>query len=278
MTIFSREEQDYIDRLATALLHTEISEKEMADMRLLYKGTNGIPFDNFDDRNRPQGPTIKSSSTLGSKVKRAIGAPASHYGMSLVGYSRDGSSWYMKDVFRAAIDQANIFGAYPVVADAPIAWDEVEYDLDEEDEIVDQILNDESLTETVREQLIMARIGQGKYRSRVEIVSPACRVTGISDGNFLIASHIKPWRVCSNQERLDGNNGLMLSPHIDQLFDEGYISFQDDGSLIVSSALPPEVLAAWSIDVCVNAGKLNEHQSRYMTHHRESVFLGQVQV
>lgn len=268
MTIFSKDEQDYIGRLATALRNIEISEQEMADMRLLYKCTNGISIANFDIRNRPQGPTIRSSSTLGSKVKRAIGAPAGHYGMNFIGYSRDGSSWYMKDDFRAAIDQAMIFGAHPVMADEPIPWDEVEV------EIVDQILNDESLTETAREQLIMARIGQGKFRSRVDMVSPACRVTGISDANFLIASHIKPWRVCSNEERLDGNNGLMLSPHIDQLFDEGYISFEDDGSLVVSSALPTEVLAAWSIDVGVNAGKLNEHQSRYMAYHRESVFLG----
>lgn len=274
MTNFSKDEHDYIDRLATALRNIEITEKEMADMRLLYKCTNGIPIEEFDVRNRPQGPTIKSSSTLGSKVKRALGAPASQYGMSFVGSGSGNSNWHMNDVFRAALDQANIFGANPVVADELIPWEEVEDGLDEEDEIVDLILNDESLTETVREQLIMARIGQGKFRSRVEIVSPSCRVTGVADSNFLIASHIKPWRVCSNDERLDGNNGLMLSPHIDQLFDEGYISFQDDGSLSVSSALPPEVLAAWSIDIGVNAGKLNEHQSRYMTYHREQVFLG----
>lgn len=277
MTIFSKEEQDYIDRLATALRNIEITDKELADMRLLYQRTNGIPFDEIDARSRPQGPTIKSSSTLGSKVKRAIGAPASYYGMSIVGYSRDRSGWFMTDAFRAAIDQAKIFGAYPVVPDELIPPEEPEDNLDEEEIIVDQILNDESLTETVREQLIMARVGQGKFRSRVEMVSPACRVTGVSDGNFLIASHIKPWRVCSNEERMDGNNGLMLSPHIDQLFDEGYISFEDDGSLIVSSALPPEVLAAWSIDICVNAGKLNELQSRYMAYHRRSVFLGKAQ-
>lgn len=273
MTIFSKKEKDYVDRLATALKNIEISEKEMSDMRLLYKCTNGIQFDDIDDRNRPQGVTIKSSSTLGNKVKRAIGAPTSHYGMSFVGYGRDGA-WFMKEDFRAAIDQSNIFGADLVVADEPIPWEDVEDHLDEEDEIVDQILNDESLTETVREQLVNARIGQGKFRSRVEMVSPACRVTGISDDNFLIASHIKPWRVCSNEERLDGNNGLMLSPHIDQLFDEGYISFETDGSLKVSSALPKEILSAWAIDIYVNAGKLNEHQSKYMAHHRECVFLG----
>jgi hypothetical protein len=273
MTIFSKEDEDYIERLAAALRNIEMTEKEIADMRVLYKRTNGIPFDDIDARNRPQGPTIKSSSSLGSKMKRALGAPASRYGMSIVGYSRDGSSWYMQDVFRAAIDQAEIFGANTVAADEPIPWDDVANDLDVEEEIVDQILSDESLTETVREQLIMARVGQGKFRSQVELICPACKVTGISDGNFLIASHIKPWRVCSNDERLDGNNGLMLSPHIDQLFDEGYISFKDDGSFIVSSALPPEILVAWSINVGVNTGKLNEQQSKYMAFHRDSVLL-----
>lgn len=274
MTNFSKEEQDYIDQLATALRNVEISEKEMSDMRLLYKCTNGIPYEGIDERNRPQGPTIKSSSTLGSKVKWAIHAPASHYGMSFVGYSRDGNSWFMKDVFRAAIDQSKIFAADPVSADELIPWEEGDDDLDEEDEIIDEILNDESLTETMREQLVMARIGQGRFRSRVEIVSPACKITGITDGNFLIASHIKPWRVCNNEERLDGNNGLMLAPHIDQLFDEGYISFENDGILIVSSELPQEILSAWAINVSVNAGKLDEHQSRYMAYHRENVFLG----
>jgi hypothetical protein len=273
MTVFSKNEQDHIENLATALRNVEITDKEMADMRLLYKSTNGIPFQHIDSRERPQGPTIKSSSSLGSKLKRAVGLPASYYGMSIVGYSRDGSGWYMKDVFRAAIDHANIFGAHPVVADEPILLDDVEEEFDEEDEIVDQILSNELLPETVREQLIMARVGQGKFRSCVEIVSPSCRVTGISDSNFLIASHIKPWRVSSNEERLDGNNGLMLSPHIDQLFDDGYISFQDDGSLVVSSALPLKILEAWSIDARINAGKLNEHQARYMKHHRESVFV-----
>jgi hypothetical protein len=274
MPIFSKEEQNYIDRLSAALRNIKVADKEMDDMRLLYKCTNGIPIEEFDVRNRPQGPTIPSSRTLGSKVRSAIGAPASHYGMSFVGYDRGDAHWCMKDVFRAAIDQANFFGAHPVVADEIIPREEVEDDLNEEDEIVHQILTDESLSETVREQLVKARIGQGKFRSRVEIVSPTCRVTGISYNKCLIASHIKPWCVCSNEERLDGNNGLMLSPHIDQLFDDGYITFEDDGSLIVSSALPSEVLAAWSIDVGVNSGKLNEHQSRYMVYHRESVFLG----
>lgn len=86
MNNFSEEERVYISHLATALSSVEIADREMDDMRLLYKCTNGIAFEGLDNRNRPQGPTIKSSSTLGSKLKRSLGAPNSHYGMSFVGY------------------------------------------------------------------------------------------------------------------------------------------------------------------------------------------------
>jgi len=135
-------------------------------------------------------------------------------------------------------------------------------------------LNDESLTETVREQLIWARNGQGKFRERVELICPVCRLTGVTDPAFLIASHVKPWRDCANEERLDGNNGLMLSPHVDMLFDQGYISFEDGGSLLVSSELEPGILKAWSIDPTVNPGPLNEKQAQYMSYHREFIFQG----
>lgn len=154
--------------------------------------------------------------------------------------------------------------------------DEVQDKLNEEVEIIDQILNDDSLKEMVREQLVMAGLGQGKFGSRVEIVRAACRAPGISDGNFLIASHIRPWSVSSNDERSDGKIGLMLSPHINQLFDVGYISFNNDGSLIDSTVLQPKVLSAWSIDVSVNACRLNKHQSGYMAYHRKNAFWGKL--
>lgn len=271
MTQFSKEEQDYITKLASALRSVEISVTELADMRLLYKSTNGLRYE-LDMRERPQGPTIRSSSTLGSKIKRALGDPESYYGMNYVGRSRGDQKWVMADVFRAAIDQANLFANAPVVADALIPWDETDDEIDEEEKIADEIANDESLTETMRDQLRRARLGQGKFRERVQLVSPACRLTGVTHPDFLIASHIKPWRDCDNEERLDGNNGLMLSPHIDHLFDEGFISFEDDGCVIISVKLSPEILKAWSIDVSLNAGHLNEQQKQYMTHHREFIF------
>ena len=72
---------------------------------------------------------------------------------------------------------------------------------------------------TERDALTKARLGQGLFRHRVAEREPACRVTGLKRQEFLVASHIKPWRDCDNSERLDGANGLLLSPHVDKLFD-----------------------------------------------------------
>jgi len=66
-----------------------------------------------------------------------------------------------------------------------------------------------------REQLVGARRGQGVFRSNVLLREGACRVTGVDEPRHLKARHIKPWRHASDAERLDGANGLLLSPHID---------------------------------------------------------------
>jgi putative restriction endonuclease len=97
-------------------------------------------------------------------------------------------------------------------------------------------------------QLINARIGQGVFRARVELVETACRVTGIVDRRYLRATHIKPWKDADDSEKLDGANGLLLSPHIHHLFDRGHISFADDGTLLISRHLNPYVRKAWGLE------------------------------
>ena len=88
----------------------------------------------------------------------------------------------------------------------------------------------------------------------------------------LRASHIKPWRLSSDREKLDGNNGLLLSPHVDQLFDGGWITFTDSGELLRSSRLDRRVLESWKIPEELNVGAFNDEQKRYLAFHRESVF------
>jgi putative restriction endonuclease len=121
-------------------------------------------------------------------------------------------------------------------------------------------------------QLIKARRGQGLFKSRVELVELGCRVTGLRRPQHLVASHIKPWRSANDGEKLDGYNGLLLSPHVDHLFDRQFISFSDTGRILVSSKLTPEVLATWSIDPGRNVGAFAPEQCRYLEYHRETFY------
>ena len=128
------------------------------------------------------------------------------------------------------------------------------------------------LTATQKDQMIKARRGQGKFRARVLRMEPRCRVTGIDDTNHLRASHIKPWAACENDaDRLDGNNGLMLAPHIDHLFDRAYISFHDDGTLLVSrDTAVQELFKAWGIGHAVlKPHPFNAKQQAFLAVHRK---------
>ena len=125
---------------------------------------------------------------------------------------------------------------------------------------------------TFREQLVRARRGQGVFRANVRLHETACRVTGVHDVRHLRASHIKPWRDANDHERLDGSNGLLLSPHIDHLFDEGYITFSQSQGLIVVPEVKLTLLDAWGINAGVKVGEFTRDQSAYLDYHRLNVF------
>jgi predicted restriction endonuclease len=124
---------------------------------------------------------------------------------------------------------------------------------------------------TQKQTLVNARRGQGLFRERVILLEGRCRVTGVDLVDHLRASHIKPWRDSTDQEKLDGNNGLLLAPHIDHLFDEGYISFTDFGDLIVSQQCPEALIKAWGIDASINVGPFRLAQRPFLAHHRTEV-------
>lgn len=144
------------------------------------------------------------------------------------------------------------------------------------DDIEREIELDKELATTEREQLVRSRIGQGAFRLNVLDRENSCRLTGVSDRRFLIASHIKPWKDCSNIERLDGNNGFMLAPHVDKLFDRGWITFLDDGELLVADSAK-EVVSAWGLASGMNVGNFTMEQRGYLSHHRSEVYKGRLQ-
>jgi hypothetical protein len=125
---------------------------------------------------------------------------------------------------------------------------------------------------TFREQLVRARRGQGVFRANVLLREEACRVTRVSEPRHLKASHIKPWRDATDSERLDGANGLLLSPHIDHLFDEGYITFSRNQELVIVPEVRDKLLDAWGIDGGVRVGDFTREQDAYLDYHRANVF------
>ena len=139
-------------------------------------------------------------------------------------------------------------------------------------EIEKEIQQNTSLQSTEKTQLSKSRRGQGIFRTNLERIEKSCRLTGLDAKEHLVASHIKPWRDSTNFERLDGYNGLLLSPHIDRLFDKGYISFNDNGDLLISRLTNQDVLKKWRIDAIKNVGSFNEKQKSYLLYHREHIF------
>lgn len=149
----------------------------------------------------------------------------------------------------------------------------VSSEMEEEDDRAEALLRQRAdITATEKEQLVKARRGQGVFRANVETIEPRCRITGLGLKEHLRASHIKPWRSSTNVERLDGNNGLLLAPHVDHLFDKGFLSFDEHGGILVSRRLNPSVLEAWRIDQRANVGTFTAGQSAYLAYHRAHIF------
>ncbi|MBN7822473.1 HNH endonuclease [Bowmanella yangjiangensis] len=145
-----------------------------------------------------------------------------------------------------------------------------------DDAIETQIATDPDLDSTTKQQLILARHGQGLFRARVFELEKACRLTAVETPRLLIASHIKPWRLCSSAtERLDGANGLLLAPHVDRLFDRGLISFSDHGEVIVSSRLDRLDIKRLGLQQACEKGCAPFHprQAVYLAFHRDKVLL-----
>jgi HNH endonuclease len=167
----------------------------------------------------------------------------------------------------SAVQDKDILEQEDAVSSGLAAWEE-------ELENAVRANNDIPLTE--RETIILSRRGQGIYRSRVEQIERCCRVTKVNELVHLRASHIKPWRHCEDHvEKLNGNNGLMLTPSIDHLFDRGFISFEDSGDIIISPIANRNSLARMGLDLNVinNVGLFNDDQRYFMQFHRDEIFL-----
>jgi hypothetical protein len=130
----------------------------------------------------------------------------------------------------------------------------------------------ETLQETTREAVVQSRIGQGQFRASLVDYWQGCSVTGCTQLELLRASHIKPWRDASNEERLDKYNGLLLLPNLDACFDAGLISFDDDGNILISGEFNNVVLRQLGITLELKLLKLEQPHKIYLQYHRENIF------
>ena len=144
-----------------------------------------------------------------------------------------------------------------------------------EERIQRAILERTDIPETTRKALVAARRGQGRFREDVHRLELQCRVTHVPNSAHLIASHIKPWREASDEERLAGVNGLLLTPSIDHLFDRGFISFGDDGEVLVSPIADIDSLPKMGValDRPLLSGRFNADQKHFLDYHRKQIFL-----
>ncbi len=114
-------------------------------------------------------------------------------------------------------------------------------------------------------------MGQGYYRQKiVDKFNGSCAVTGSDLSEILIASHIVPWCLSSDEERLDVENGILLSPNYDALFDKHLISFNDDGSIIISDMLLGEDKDRLGINVSAKI-IVTKGMKNYLAKHRANL-------
>jgi len=136
----------------------------------------------------------------------------------------------------------------------------------------EEFLNEPNLTDTERDALIKARIGQSGYRDDLLAYWGGCAVTDCCVPELLRASHIKPWRAASPAERLDPFNGLLLTPNLDLAFDRGLISFDDQGQIFLSEDLDPDSARALNITPFLRLRQIEPQHRGYLAWHREHLF------
>ncbi|MEY4273178.1 MAG: hypothetical protein RL638_126 [Bacteroidota bacterium] len=141
----------------------------------------------------------------------------------------------------------------------------------EEDQIDAYVSNTPTVTE--RSGLVTSRVGQGAYRKRIiHRWEYKCAVTSFNKLEVLIASHIVPWAEASDTERLDVNNGILLSPTYDALFDRHLISFDNKGKIILTDQIDFSAYQKIGVSGHEQIKGLNDYNLQYLSRHNLTFF------
>lgn len=138
-----------------------------------------------------------------------------------------------------------------------------------------QVLSNQALNSIDRQVVATTRgIAQHIFRGNLlKMWNGACAVTGVHDARVLRAGHIKPWSASSVDEKIDRNNGLLLVPDLDALFEEGLITFQSDGTLQRSPAFDPGDQQRMRIRKDFRLRQVSDAMQPYLEYHRECRFI-----
>lgn len=147
-----------------------------------------------------------------------------------------------------------------------ISREDEEY-IQETESIIDKFKD-----ETEKQRLVKSRVGQGFFKNKLLTKSCKCAICGLDIKSLLIASHCKPWGKADNRERLDVNNGLLLCPIHDALFDKGLITFKENGEIVISKEIQEYQYKLLNIDECIRI-EFSKGQLPYIKYHREQEFL-----
>lgn len=139
-------------------------------------------------------------------------------------------------------------------------------------ENMDEINDTDILTSTEKEIVIKARLVQGAFREKLIRYWRGCAISRCPQVDLLIASHIKPWSLSTDEEKVDVFNGLLLLPHYDKLFDSGYMTFTPEGKVVYSELLSDDVRRILNLTNDLSLCHLEERHKQYLQYHNEYCF------
>jgi len=209
----------------------------------------------IQEQNQIRGPRIYiNSNNKNYKILRELSLPNLSYASVMKIVSNDKETLYY---FKLFTDFTDSFGTTSHPSEIEQA----------------SLFQDNKLDERSKEQTIKARIGQGKYREELLKQCPFCPITLVSDDRLLIASHIKPWAVSEQNEKIDPKNGFMFTPTIDHLFDRGFLSFENNKSILLSPWLSKTTIHRLNFQ----SSGIIEHlpingRENYLLYHRQNIF------
>ncbi|MDY7546744.1 HNH endonuclease signature motif containing protein [Glaciimonas sp. CA11.2] len=124
------------------------------------------------------------------------------------------------------------------------------------------------------ERLVLQRVGPDIFRRELlNFWSGPCCISGLNIPYLLRASHSRPWAKCAtDKERLDVYNGLLPAPHLDMLYDGGWIAVENNGEVKLSESLSMDARTRLNFCEPMQVDGLHAKHYSYLDYHRDLIF------